>query len=146
MRNSYKIPSLGLEIMVHNLKEYPDPYSQNVRTCLVNSEEEEKLQKFIERAYPGQGWRVPNERELRIIGGLAELGIKLQLTTMDHFNYQRPIISSSPSGNEYAPEEKLTLSCVRVDPKTNGGNTVKAKYDIPGRSIYYPEVRLVRSI
>jgi hypothetical protein len=132
--------------MVHNLKEYPDPWGPNVRTCLIRPEEEEKLRKLIEKAYPGEGWRVPDERELRIIGGLAELGVKLQLATMDHYHYRNPIISSSPSGYKHDPEGKLTLSCVRVDPKTHGGNPVKAKYDIPGTSRYYPEVRLVRSI
>ena len=145
MSKSFKIPGLGLEIMRKNLRESNDLFSHEVISRLLEPKEEELVQSIIERNYPGQGWRIPDERELRIIAGLAELGIDLELVTIDHPAYRESINSTTPAGSDFNPNAKLTVYCFRVDPKTHGGNGAKCLF---GSSDYArpTKIRLVRSI
>ena len=147
MVKSFKIPGLGLEIMKDNLKE-SGLYSYYIKTRLATRKEEQNIDTIIENTYPGQGWRIPDERELRIMGGLTELGVDLGLATTDHPNYINPLISTTASGDANYPLGKISLYCVRVNPKTHGGNWAKSFYypSTFGSFRYPPEVRLVRSI
>ena len=145
MTKSFKIPGLGLEIMRKNLKESNDLFSHEVVNRLLEPKEEELVQSIIERNYPGQGWRIPNERELRIIAGLAELGVDLGLVSIDHPAYRESINSTTPVGDKFHPNAKLTVYCVRVDPKTHGGNGAKCYFDSSEYS-RPTKIRLVRSI
>ncbi len=145
MAKSFKIPGLGLEIMRDNLKATPSPFSHQITTRLLEPKEEGLVQTIIEENYPGQGWRIPDERELRIIAGLTELGVDLGLATRDHPSYRETIISDTFKGDKFHPEARLTVYCVRVDPKTHGGNWARSFYET---SEYGSpaKVRLVRSI
>jgi hypothetical protein len=145
MAKSFKIPGLGLEIMRNNLKHSNDPYSYEVTNRLLEPKEEGLVQSIIRRNYPGQGWRIPDERELRIIAGLAELGVDLGLVSIDHPAYRETIASSTPVGGKVQPEAKLTIYCVKVDPKTHGGNGAKCYFDSSDYSTP-TKIRLVRSI
>jgi hypothetical protein len=145
MAKSFKIPGLGLEIMRNNLKHSNDPYSYEVTNRLLEPKEEGIVQSIISRNYQGQGWRIPDERELRIIAGLAELGVDLGLVSIDHPAYRETINSSTPVGDKFHPNAKLTVYCVKVDPKTHGGNGAKCYFDSSDYSTP-TKIRLVRSI
>ena len=150
---SYRIPGLGIEIMDRNMQQEirisdTNAYHQFYGTRGRNDKEMEQAQQLIDAQYPGQGWRIPNLKELRLIGELTELGLDMHLAEMDHYTYWKPIISTEPMKSQFRDPGRVSLYCVWVKPSEAHGNPVEARYLISTDSLfqYSPEIRLVRDI
>ena len=120
---TYRFPELGLEFMASRVM---NPKSgRNLASRLANPDQEKALAAQIEELFPGQGWRVPSLAELKIMGGLAQLELDVDMSTQDHFYYYLPVVTSTDLPAFEFREGyggKACLLCVR--PK---GNSLKAK-------------------
>ena len=137
-----KIPGLGLEIMGGFMKNKVSGLSTfwDFHTDL---EQESAIKASIDDFYPGEGWRIPDSKELNLIKHLGELGLDVIESSIDHHNYRNPIGGTgrkSPS-DEFKPE---TLVIVRPD----GEKGLRGrKQEWPNRaSSVSPRLKLVRDI